>query len=47
MSAQREQNRRDMPRFSAWIDSLRAAGFTIGRVIFAEENGKTIGKEET
>jgi len=43
----REQNRRDFPECARLVDMLNAAELGPVKVIFAEENGRTIGCEET
>lgn len=51
LAAQREQNRRDFPLATAAMDSLNRE-FNDGmppfnaRVIYASENGKTVGRRE-
>ena len=40
----RERNRAAFPFVTSCVDALKAAGFT-ARVVFAEESGRTIGKE--
>jgi len=46
VNAKREQNRIDFPECARMVDMLNAAGLGPVRVIFAEENGKRIGRAE-
>ena len=46
MSERREQNRALLPFITGCFDALAAEGLS-PRVIFAEENGHKVGREET